>query len=208
MHTLILVRHAEAAPERAGGNDRARTLTERGRLDADRLGARLEALSAPSAAGSDLGPTDMGPAGSGSADTDPSGETGPGAFRLGAACLSGAHLWHSTAIRTTETARLLAPHLPLLDAVLPVEALYDLDLYGVLELVRETPENVKTLILVGHNPAMAETCRHLGSDSSDEPVFRRLLQGFPPATAAIFTVASDWAGLSPNTAMLGDILHP
>lgn len=121
---------------------------------------------------------------------------------------SGAHLWHSTARRTTQTALAVTEHLPASCVVLGLDALYDLDLYGILELLRETPQSLGTLILIGHNPAIAETCRHLASDAIDGPIARELMQGYEPGTATLFNVASDWAGLSPNTATLGTVLRP
>ncbi|WP_336760026.1 histidine phosphatase family protein [Asaia sp. VD9] len=122
--------------------------------------------------------------------------------------LAGTHLWHSTATRTSQTAASIAACLPSSRVVLGLDALYDLDLYGMLELIRETPGSVRTLIIVGHNPVIAEICRHLASDAIDGPIARELMKGFEPATAAMFAVASDWAGLSPNTATLGAVLPP
>ncbi|GBQ92076.1 SixA phosphatase family protein [Asaia krungthepensis] len=168
-HRIIFVRHAEAAPEMLGGNDRDRPLTERGERDARNIGHKLARL-----------------------DFD----------------LSNVHLWHSTAKRTTQTAGAIAACLPVSREVFGLDALYDLDLYGILELLRETPGSVQTLIIVGHNPAIAETCRHLASDAIDGPVARELMQGYEPGTATLFTLGSDWAGLSPNTACLGAVIRP
>ncbi|GBQ96455.1 histidine phosphatase family protein [Asaia lannensis] len=168
-HHLILVRHAQAAPETLGGSDRLRPLTTHGMHDAEHLGEKLAAL-----------------------DID----------------LAGAHLWHSTATRTTQTATAIAAHLPETRVVHGLDALYDLDPYGILELLRETPETIRTLVLIGHNPAIAETCLHLASNAVDGPVARELMRGYEPGTAAVFTIASDWIGLSPNTATLGAVLRP
>ncbi|WP_025885804.1 SixA phosphatase family protein [Asaia prunellae] len=122
--------------------------------------------------------------------------------------LSDVHLWHSTARRTTQTAQAIAEHLPPSRIVHGMEALYDLNLYGILELVRETPSTIKTLIIVGHNPAIAETCHHLASNAVDGPIARELMKGYEPGTSTVFNVASDWAGLSPNTTTLRAVLHP
>ncbi|CDG38142.1 MULTISPECIES: SixA phosphatase family protein [Asaia] len=118
------------------------------------------------------------------------------------------HLWHSTATRTTQTASAIMQSLPGSSVMLGLDALYDLDLYGILELLRETPRAITTLIIVGHNPGIAETCRHLASNAVDGPIARDLMKSYEPGTATRFTVASDWAGLSPNTAGLGAVLHP
>ncbi|WP_122050068.1 histidine phosphatase family protein [Asaia bogorensis] len=118
------------------------------------------------------------------------------------------HLWHSTASRTAQTASLIGEALPDTCVSFGLDALYDLDLYGILELLRETPQSVGTLIIVGHNPAIAQTCRHLASNAIDGPVARELMESYEPGTATLFTIASDWAGLSPNTAGLGSVLHP
>lgn len=168
-HHLILVRHAQAAPETLGGSDKLRPLTARGMQDAEQLGEKLAAL-----------------------DID----------------FSGTNLWHSTATRTTQTAHAIAACLPETCVVHGLDALYDLDPYDILELLRETPQTIRTLVLIGHNPAIAETCFHLASDAIDGPIARELMKGYEPGTATVFTVASDWIGLSPNTATLKAVLRP
>jgi phosphohistidine phosphatase len=65
---------------------------------------------------------------------------------------------------------------------------------AVLQLVRETPEEVASLLVVGHNPAVHQ----LVADLSDGQAPR----AYPPGSLAELTVALDWASLLPGGATL------
>lgn len=169
IHKLIFLRHAEAAAAPLTGQDRNRALTEKGRMQAEKVGRDL--------AGSSLD-------------------------------LHLAHLWFSPALRTKETATILCQVLPDDVAPQPVDALYDIAGPALLEMLRNTPEDTRTLIIVGHNPTIGELCRELAGEDIDAPEFDRLTEGYPPATATVFHITSDWMGLSTDTAKLVAIFHP
>lgn len=114
--------------------------------------------------------------------------------------LSGVHLWASPASRTMETTKILARFLPTEHTVIPVDALYDAEITALGEMIRETPNAVKTLIIVGHNPTIAEMASTLCTDNIDSPADMVLMQGFPTGTIAAFRVKADWAGFSPSNA--------
>lgn len=63
---------------------------------------------------------------------------------------------HSSALRTTTTALAFAHACGLAPAAIHAEpALYEIDLPALLALLRETPESVQHLLLVGHNPTLS-----------------------------------------------------
>ncbi|MCQ9154867.1 SixA phosphatase family protein [Acidomonas methanolica] len=114
----------------------------------------------------------------------------------------GLHVWCSPSARTRETLEGLQPSLPADTKTLIVESLYEADTALLSEMLRETPEAVEALMIVGHNPTIGEMAHELLSASTDHPDVTILLSGFPTGSAAVFRVNSDWAGLSPATSKL------
>jgi phosphohistidine phosphatase len=72
----------------------------------------------------------------------------------------------------------------------------------VLEIVRALPHDVRTVILVGHNPTAAFVANVLNDGGGDPEVMRGLLEGFPPAAAAVFELPGEWADLVEGEARL------
>jgi phosphohistidine phosphatase len=70
--------------------------------------------------------------------------------------------------------------------------LYRADSDDLIEIIRETVEQVATLMYVGHNPAAAEL---VGLLTETEP-------DFPTAAIAVIAVSADWAGAAPGTGRL------
>jgi phosphohistidine phosphatase len=62
----------------------------------------------------------------------------------------------SDAARTTETWRLLSPELAKIPKVEFTKALYLASPKNLLAYIAGRPDNVKTLLLIGHNPGIAE----------------------------------------------------
>jgi phosphohistidine phosphatase len=83
----------------------------------------------------------------------------------------------------------------------------DLRIYGnsvdaLLAAVRETPDVVATLALVGHNPSIRELAGLL-DDGRGSPAARRALEaGFRAGGVAVLDLDVCWADLAPGTATL------
>lgn len=73
------------------------------------------------------------------------------------------------------------------------ERIYDNDENLLLDIVRETPDDVTTLVLVGHNPSFGGLALLLGSREA-----RRA--GFPTAACAAFVIDGSWADAAPEIA--------
>jgi phosphohistidine phosphatase len=70
--------------------------------------------------------------------------------------------------------------------------LYQADSDDLAELVRQTSEQVSTLMYIGHNPAAAGLVALL---TGTEPAF-------PTAAIAVIAIAGEWAGMAPGTGSL------
>lgn len=78
------------------------------------------------------------------------------------------------------------------------EPVLDQRLYGntvgyLLEVIRETPVGIGTLVLVGHNPSMEELAGVLDDGAGDAAARRQLAQKYPTSGVAVFTLAGSWA---------------
>jgi phosphohistidine phosphatase len=85
------------------------------------------------------------------------------------------------------------------------ERIYDNEVDALLAVVRDTPDAVRTLVLVGHNPSFAELATDL-DDGDGDPVSsaarQELQDGFATSGVAVFEPAGEWSDLAPGTATL------
>lgn len=153
MKTVLLMRHAEAAPESAGQTDYDRPLTEDGIDVAAQTGIVLK-------------------------------KAGVTIDRIVA----------SAAVRTTETARLVASKAAPECPVILLERLYS----ASAELFAQVPrqygfEDEQTILIVGHNPGIGQLICYFAKD----------LLSVPPATLAGFRFdVSKWDEISRENATL------
>jgi phosphohistidine phosphatase len=73
--------------------------------------------------------------------------------------------------------------------------IYDNDADVLLEVIVETPDEVRTLALVGHNPSFGSLAYDLDDGTGDDEARQDLLTGFPTSATAIFEFDGDWAGV-------------
>jgi phosphohistidine phosphatase len=87
-------------------------------------------------------------------------------------------------------------------------ALYDASAPTLLGEVRQTPESVRVLLVIGHNPGLEDFARLLASDSSEARALKQLGAKFPTAALAHFTLNGGWADLETGAARLRHFLRP
>lgn len=114
----------------------------------------------------------------------------------------------SSALRTRETWSGVAEGLagdPEPEVVVD-DALYGAGALDVVELVRATDARVRTLLVVGHEPAMSGVAAVLaGSGSSGH--LAQVRTGLPTGAYAVLEVAGAWADLEPMGARLVDVVR-
>ncbi|MEU7561430.1 SixA phosphatase family protein [Streptomyces eurythermus] len=114
----------------------------------------------------------------------------------------------STAVRARRTWELVAA-----EWATPPPVRYDRRLYAagvpeLLEVVREVPAEVRTLLLIGHNPGLAELVAALAADGLDVTP-ERVRARFPTsAIAALTWHGTTWRALAPGTALLTSFTVP
>jgi phosphohistidine phosphatase len=97
------------------------------------------------------------------------------------------HVLCSTAVRTRQTWRLISAELAVQPKIDFETAIYQADAESLRELVWHTGDDVKTLLLIGHNPAVHELAWFLLGE--------RAPQYFPPASLVSVTFTGAWSHL-------------
>jgi phosphohistidine phosphatase len=85
--------------------------------------------------------------------------------------------------------------------------IYDNTVEALLAAIRETPEDVRTLAVVGHNPSIGELARVL-DDGQGGPTARDVHAGFPTGGVAVFALATPFAAIAPGLGRLTDFTVP
>ena len=115
---------------------------------------------------------------------------------------------YSGAARTLETHQILARELQRPFAAERQNALYEASRFLIMGLLREQPAEARALLIVGHNPGMADVANLLAGEGP--PVMRlRMASKFP--TAALAVIAFDrphWSDLSANAGRLEHFVTP
>lgn len=112
------------------------------------------------------------------------------------------HAIVSAALRTRETWHNVATaagwHLePEVDG-----GLYAAGAETVLDLVRVVDDDVRRLLLIGHNPTIGVLAQLLDDGDSDPELAGELLSGYPTGAVTIFEYDGSWADLAGGSARL------
>jgi phosphohistidine phosphatase len=113
----------------------------------------------------------------------------------------------STARRTRQTWDLVAPELAASPPVVHDPRVYDATVPELLNVIREVPDRVETLLLIGHNPGAQELVLRLAGEAADDALQQARVK-FPTAAIAVLTWQGTWAALAPGTARLTDFAIP
>jgi phosphohistidine phosphatase len=114
----------------------------------------------------------------------------------------------STAVRARRTWELASAQWGTPPPVRHDGRLYAAGAPALLRVVRETPPEVATLLLLGHNPGLQDLVLDLAGDGLDDTL-DRVGAKFPTAAIAVLTwYGPTWAALAPGTALLTSVTVP
>ncbi|MFD5661404.1 SixA phosphatase family protein [Streptomyces hirsutus] len=114
----------------------------------------------------------------------------------------------STAVRTRRTWELAAAEWDTPPPVRYESRLYAAGVPALLAVVREAPAEVGTLLLIGHNPGLADLVLTLAGDGADDTL-DRVRTKFPTSAVAVLSWrGADWSDLAPGAALLTAMTVP
>ncbi|MEV7690058.1 SixA phosphatase family protein [Streptomyces bungoensis] len=114
----------------------------------------------------------------------------------------------STAVRTRETWKLAVHELAHRPKTVYEERVYEASPGELIAVLNEIPDEVQTVILIGHNPGVHGLAEVLAGDAEDDTRQRMNSRGFPAAAFAVLTFDGPWKSLEPGTATLADYWAP
>ena len=100
----------------------------------------------------------------------------------------------SSARRAQETLEPIRSRLPAGTDVLVEDELYGAGPVQLLDRLRDVPEDISSVLLVGHNPTLEDLVRHLGRDG-DPAIIARMHTKFPTGALATLAFAGTWKDL-------------
>ncbi|MEV0372890.1 histidine phosphatase family protein [Streptomyces sp. NPDC050636] len=113
----------------------------------------------------------------------------------------------STSRRTRETWDLAAAQLGTPPPTRYESSLYAAALPELLAAVREVPQHVHTLLLIGHSPSVQDLILTLAGDGLGDAL-PRTQEAFPTSAIAVLTWHGTWHALEPGTALLTEMVVP
>ena len=118
----------------------------------------------------------------------------------------------STSARTRETLELVLPQLNVQPDVEYLDELYLAEAEAILTLVRGTRDAIGSLMIVGHNPGLADCAHALTREPDDRKMRKRYLtmaEKFSTGSLAMldFEIAQ-WRGVVAGTGELELFVHP
>jgi phosphohistidine phosphatase len=114
----------------------------------------------------------------------------------------------STAARTRETWKLAVHELPHRPRTVYEERIYEASPGELIALLNETPDEVRNVLLVGHNPGVQGLTEILAGQSEGDAHKRMSRRGFPTSAFAVLSVTGPWKSVEPGVATLVDYWAP
>ncbi len=114
----------------------------------------------------------------------------------------------SAAQRAMDTWALLAPETGVAAAVRVEHDLYHAEPERILQFVRSAGDDVRTLMLIGHNPGLESFADAIVGDGKKKEL-ARMRSKFPTAAVAVIEFDVDrWSGVAPGSGTLRRFVRP
>lgn len=117
----------------------------------------------------------------------------------------------STARRARETWSLAEENLGAHPATVFEERVYGASIVDLFDLARQTPADIGTLAIVGHDPAIRGMTLELVGEhtgAAEAEAIGRVRAKYPTAAVAVLSFSGDWAEMNPGQAQLTEFVVP
>jgi phosphohistidine phosphatase len=114
----------------------------------------------------------------------------------------------SSSLRTRQTWELARTGLTVEPTVEFRDEVYEGGAQSLLDLVRAVPDDVLTLLVVGHEPTMSHAAELLAGPGSDETAYLRVQVGVPTASWSVLESPEPWARWRASAVVLTGLHSP
>lgn len=113
----------------------------------------------------------------------------------------------SSALRARETLDAIRPGLPADVEVAFDDGVYEAATSTLLARIQALPDDVRCVLVIGHNPAVGQLATSLAADG-DTDGLERMTTGYPAGALASLTLEAAWWQLEPGAAALTGFVTP
>ena len=114
----------------------------------------------------------------------------------------------SDAVRARHTWEIVASSFPQPPPVRLEPRVYEADVEDLVDLVRDLPDDVLTVVFVGHEPTMSGTSLRLAGPGSDPTAVTRIREKYPTNGVVVLRFEGGWAAVGPRTGRLDTFAVP
>lgn len=114
----------------------------------------------------------------------------------------------SSAVRTRETWKLAVHEFAHRPRTVYEERLYEASLGELIALFNETPDEVRNLLVIGHNPGMHGAADALSGSAEGDTLARMTRDGFPTASYAVVEFPGSWKSVEHGAGRLVEYWTP
>ncbi|RLV65722.1 histidine phosphatase super family protein [Streptomyces sp. CBMAI 2042] len=114
----------------------------------------------------------------------------------------------SSAVRTRETWKLAVHEFTQRPRTVYEERLYEASLGELIALFNETPDDVRNLLVIGHNPGMHGAADALSGSAEGDTLARMTRDGFPTASYAVVEFPGSWKSVEHGAGRLTEYWTP
>ncbi|MFE5397566.1 SixA phosphatase family protein [Streptomyces sp. NPDC056568] len=114
----------------------------------------------------------------------------------------------STSTRTRETWKLAVQEFPHRPKTVYEERVYEASPGELIAVLNETPDDLKNVLVIGHNPGMEGLAEILAGSAEGDVRERMGHRGFPTAAFAVLTFTGSWKDVEPGIAALAEYWAP
>ncbi|WP_329122173.1 SixA phosphatase family protein [Streptomyces sp. NBC_01353] len=114
----------------------------------------------------------------------------------------------STAVRTRETWKLAVQELPHRPRTVYEERLYEASPGELIALLNEVSDEVKNVLVIGHNPGMHALSDALAGSAEGDALARMERGGFPTAAFSVLGFSGSWKSVELGVGTLLDYWAP
>ena len=114
----------------------------------------------------------------------------------------------SAARRTMQSWELISAALPRQPKVKYSETLYEAPVEALLAELRQIPDDVESVLLLGHNPGLQELAIGIAGPGSDQHSLSMMKEKLPTAALARFAFEGSWSELQQQSARLTEFVRP
>jgi phosphohistidine phosphatase len=111
-------------------------------------------------------------------------------------------VWCSTAVRARQTWERMVKGGAESGDVRYDDHLYEAVAHQLTKLLRKTPDDVRTVLMIGHSPGIPDLVERLAPRKGQRDLWNRMDTKFPTSALATLSYAGRWAELSKQSAAL------